>query len=54
MIEIEDEDEIALRKALDLVPGRTEIGLALQDRRNAPGYARTTPTGPTAFSATSS
>ena len=41
MIEVEDDDDIALRKALDLVPGRTEIGLTLQDRRSAPGYAPT-------------
>ena len=39
MIEIEDDDDIALRKALDLTPGRTEIALALQDRRTVAGYA---------------
>jgi FtsP/CotA-like multicopper oxidase with cupredoxin domain len=38
-LEVEDDDEIALRKALDLVPGRTELILVLQDRRQAPGYA---------------
>jgi suppressor of ftsI/bilirubin oxidase len=33
MIEIEDADERALRAALDLAPGRSEIPLVLQDRR---------------------
>ncbi len=38
-IEVEDEDERALRASLDLVPGRTEVTLALQDRRGDPSYA---------------
>ena len=33
MIEVEDDDERALRAALDLVPGKSEIPLILQDRR---------------------
>ena len=33
MIEVEDEDERRLRSALDLIPGRTEVPLMLQDRR---------------------
>ncbi len=41
LIEVEDDDEVALRKALDLVPGRTEITLAMQDRRTLGGYAPT-------------
>ncbi|MEP6996736.1 MAG: multicopper oxidase domain-containing protein [Betaproteobacteria bacterium] len=40
LIEVEDEDERALRAALDLDPGRSEIPLVLQDRRGA-GYAAT-------------
>ena len=40
LIEVEDDDERALRAALDLVPGRSEIALLLQDRRSA-GYAAT-------------
>jgi FtsP/CotA-like multicopper oxidase with cupredoxin domain len=35
LIEVEDEDERALRAALDLVPGKSEIALILQDRRGA-------------------
>ena len=35
LIEVEDDDERALRAALDLVPGRSEIPLILQDRRGA-------------------
>jgi blue copper oxidase len=35
MIEVEDDDERALRAALDLVPGKSEIPLVLQDRRGA-------------------
>ena len=31
---VEDDDELALRKALDLVPGETEIPLVLHDRRS--------------------
>jgi len=38
LIEVEDDDERALRSALDLTPGRSEIALLLQDRRSA-GYA---------------
>ncbi len=34
-LEISDEDETKLRAALDLVPGRSEIALLLQDRRGA-------------------
>ncbi len=37
MIEVEDNDERQLRRALDLVPGRTELPLVLQDRRGI-GY----------------
>jgi len=37
LIEVEDDDERALRRALDLAPGTTEIPLILQDRR--PGDA---------------
>jgi suppressor of ftsI/bilirubin oxidase len=33
MLEVEDEDERRLRSALDLMPGKTEIPLVLQDRR---------------------
>lgn len=33
MLEVEDDDEIALRRALDVVPGETELALVLQDRR---------------------
>jgi blue copper oxidase len=33
MLEVEDEDERRLRSALDLVPGKTEVPLVLQDRR---------------------
>ena len=38
-IEVEDEDERALRASLDLVPGKTEFTLGLQDRRGDPSYA---------------
>jgi blue copper oxidase len=34
-IEVEDDDERALRAALELVPGKSEIPLILQDRRGA-------------------
>ena len=37
-IEVEDDDDRALRASLDLVPGRTEIALTLQDRRADPSY----------------
>jgi suppressor of ftsI/bilirubin oxidase len=42
LIEVEDDDERALRAALDLVPGSSEIPLILQDRRGA-DYAATDP-----------
>jgi suppressor of ftsI/bilirubin oxidase len=35
MIEVEDDDERALRAALDLVPGKSELPIVLQDRRGA-------------------
>jgi blue copper oxidase len=38
---VEDDDERALRAALDLVPGRTEVPLVLQDRRSGTAYAPT-------------
>jgi suppressor of ftsI/bilirubin oxidase len=38
-LEIEDDAEIALRNALDLTSGQTELLLVLQDRRGAPRYA---------------
>jgi blue copper oxidase len=41
LIDVEDDDVVALRKALDLTPGRTEIVLALQDRRANPAYSPT-------------
>lgn len=34
LMSVEDDDEIALRRALALVPGETEITLALHDRRS--------------------
>jgi blue copper oxidase len=37
MLAIEDDDERALRRSLDLVPGDTELTLALQDRRAGDG-----------------
>ena len=40
MLEVEDEDDESLRKTLDLIPGRTEIALVLQDRRPDPSYSR--------------
>jgi len=33
LIEVEDDDEIALRRALDLVPGSTQLNLVVTDRR---------------------
>jgi suppressor of ftsI/bilirubin oxidase len=39
VLEIEDDAEIALRKALDLTPGQSELLLVFQDRRNGPRYA---------------
>jgi blue copper oxidase len=41
MIEVDDADNQRLRRELDLVPGRTEIPLILQDRRRA-AYAPVT------------
>jgi suppressor of ftsI/bilirubin oxidase len=38
MIEVSDDDEDRLRAALDLVPGRSEIPLLLQDRRAGSDY----------------
>jgi len=35
LIEVDDDDERALRRSLDLAPGRSEITLLLQDRRGA-------------------
>jgi len=40
MIEVDDTDEQRLRRELDLVPGRSEITLVLQDRRG-PSYSPT-------------
>jgi suppressor of ftsI/bilirubin oxidase len=39
MVEVTDDDERRLRNALDLVPGRSEIPLVLQDRRAGAAYA---------------
>ncbi len=39
LIEVADEDEDRLRSALDLVPGKSEIPLVLQDRRAGAAYA---------------
>jgi suppressor of ftsI/bilirubin oxidase len=39
VILVEDDDERALRKALDVAPGTTEIPLVLQDRRAGIDYA---------------
>ncbi len=41
LILVEDDDERALRTALDVTPGTTEIPLVLQDRRAGAGYAPT-------------
>ncbi len=38
MIDVDDQDHAALRQALDLVPGRTELTLALHDRRADAAY----------------
>jgi suppressor of ftsI/bilirubin oxidase len=40
LIEIEDDDDLAVRRALDVVPGAGELTLVLQDRRSASPYAR--------------
>jgi len=37
-IALEDDDEDSLRKALDLVPGRSEIALVMQDRKADSSY----------------
>jgi len=37
LIDVDDDDHAALRRALDLVPGHTELTLVLQDRRRG-GY----------------
>ena len=39
LIEVGDDEDRALRRALDVVPGETELVLALQDRRPGGGYA---------------
>jgi FtsP/CotA-like multicopper oxidase with cupredoxin domain len=41
-IQLEDDDEDSLRNALDLVPGRTEIALVMQDRRADSSYSPST------------
>src|SRR6266704_1158962 len=41
LIETTDDDESRLRTALDLVPGKSEIPLVLQDRRAETAYAAT-------------
>ena len=38
MLEVTDDDEVGLRAALDLVPGKSEIPLLLQDRRTGSDY----------------
>ncbi|HET9046630.1 MAG TPA: multicopper oxidase family protein [Casimicrobiaceae bacterium] len=38
LIDVDDSDHAALRRALDLVPGRTELSLVLQDRRHDARY----------------
>ena len=38
-LEVHDDDEAALRSALDLTPGSTELMLVLQDRRDGRAYA---------------
>jgi blue copper oxidase len=38
-IQLEDDDDDSLRKALDLVPGRSEIALVMQDRRADSSYS---------------
>ena len=39
LLEVEDDDEIALRRALDLEPGASELTLVLQDRSPGVRYA---------------
>ena len=41
LIDVEDDDQRALRRALDLVPGRTELTLVLQDRHGSAAYRPT-------------
>jgi suppressor of ftsI/bilirubin oxidase len=41
LIDVEDDDTVALRRTLDLTPGTTELTLVLQDRRNSGRYVRT-------------
>jgi suppressor of ftsI/bilirubin oxidase len=41
LIDVGDDEEHALRRALDVVPGETELVLALQDRRGPTGYDAT-------------
>jgi FtsP/CotA-like multicopper oxidase with cupredoxin domain len=41
LIEVQDPDEERLRAALDLVPGASELPLAIQDRRAGSDYAAT-------------
>jgi len=41
VLEVEDDDEIRLRRALDLTPGTSELTLVLQDRTAGEQYART-------------
>ena len=53
MLVVDDDDDRALRTALDLVWGRTDIPLVLQDRRRGAAYAATADDRTTAFSATS-
>ncbi|MEP7275611.1 MAG: multicopper oxidase family protein, partial [Betaproteobacteria bacterium] len=38
LIDVDDADHAALRRALDLVPGQSELTLVLQDRRRDTGY----------------
>ena len=38
-LEVQDDDDAALRKALDLAPGSTELLVVLQDRRDERAYA---------------
>jgi suppressor of ftsI/bilirubin oxidase len=41
LIDVDDDDHAALRRALDLVPGRTELTLVLADRRHDATYRPT-------------
>jgi suppressor of ftsI/bilirubin oxidase len=42
LIDVEDDDTLALRRELDLAPGSSELLLVLQDRSGSERYARTT------------